>query len=215
MVKAFNGRKMKDQILKIFKHKLLQMSILIFRKYFVEKVVARIKNIFMDAALKGYRKIDIIKKRKNVLMSIKAKDGVPNFIKRIFNARIHANHTNQQDVMRQVMHRRSKGFIGKLKKLHVYKKKVLPKRKVRMETLSALPILSKSSTIVSPTENSMKVIRGRFSELSLKNRLEKKLEIDKIKKHNRENPIKEKAKSPMPERHSIHALDSGFANSFK
>ena len=51
---------------------------------------------------------------------------------------------------------------------------ILPKRRYRPENSKAIPGLAKSATLIS-NENSghVKVIRGRFSEISLRKKLEK------------------------------------------
>ena len=54
----------------------------------------------------------------------------------------------------------------------------------------------------------MKVIRGRFSDLSLKMRLEKKMESEKARKESRHKPTKQVSQSPLPQRRRILGLDS-------
>lgn len=207
MVRVFNSRKRKEQLLKLAKLGFIKLSLRIFRSYLAQRVLERIKQIFMEAALLGYLKFQNIKKRKEVLTEIKQKNGVSNFIKKIFAAKAKQMGVITEETSIKQQERKGRGFIGKLKKIHVIKKKVLGRRKQRFETVKALPSLTKSPTVFAPSPNNMKVVRGKFAEASLRMRIEKKLDIEKAKRENRENPIKEKAKSPSPRRYIIHALD--------
>lgn len=78
----------------------------------------------------------------------------------------------------ELLKRRSKGFIGKLRVQPIIKRKVVGKRKQRFETVSAIPDLVKSQTIVPSSEanSQMKIIKGKFSEHDLRIRIEKRRE---------------------------------------
>jgi hypothetical protein len=161
----------------------------------------------MEAALKGFIKYQEMLKRKRLLLEIRQKDGVSNFMKKIFSAKAKHKPSITEEHRIQPIERKGRGFIGKLKKVHVIKKKVIGRRKQKLETVKALPLLTKSPTIFAPSGNNMKVVRGKFAEMSLKMRIEHRLDTEKAKRESRENPLREKAKSPSPRRYLIHALD--------
>ena len=140
-------RKQKNEVMRCMKEYLFQLSLQIFRKYFVDKVANHMKSIFITTAIKSYKKFQAFKKRKQFIMMLKQKDGVPNFIKKVFQSRIKANHLLKDTKNKEILKRRSRGFIGKLKKLPTIKKRVLPRIKFRQETESAIPTLIKSTTI--------------------------------------------------------------------
>jgi hypothetical protein len=218
MLREHNFRKEKDLIFKIFRQRLIKMSVKIYKSYFAQNVFKRIKDIFMEAAIRGYRKFHHIQVKRKVIADLKKKDGVPNFIKRVFKARLQVAHQMEVQNEHHAKKRKPKGFIGIVKKMPVFKKKILPKRKLRVETISAIPVLSKSTTILStsPT-NKIKIIRGKFSESSLKYRLNKKSEISEAKIQSRKEWKHQKTKImilKLPQKHQILGLDPSVSAKF-
>lgn len=159
MVRAYTLKAKTGETLRLLKIKLLQLSLKIFRAYFAHKVVMKIKHMWMEAAMRGYKKAKQLKKRRQILQEFQNKGSASNFLKMVFKARIKAEQINKHVVENESFEKRKRGFIGKLKRAPVVKRKILPKKKVRHETITAVPTLMKSTTLVAPSPQNMKVMR--------------------------------------------------------
>ena len=115
--------KQKAEVLGYMKEYIVHLSLQIYRRHFVFKVSNKIKDIFMNAAMKAFKKYQSLKNKRQLIMMLRKKDGVPNFIKRIFLSRIKASKIIKERKNKEILlKRRSKGFIGKLKQFPVIKK---------------------------------------------------------------------------------------------
>jgi hypothetical protein len=204
MVNAFNHRKKKAVVMKYLNIYLTKLSLKIFRRYFAHKVVERIKDIFTNAAHRSYRKLKMVRKKLEILKEIKTKNGAGKLLQKLLGTKIKIKHKFENPNKRKV-----RGFIGIIdRKLPVFKTKILQRRKVKQEdNISTIPILTRSTTLISQSPSQMKVVRGKFNELSLKMRLEKKRENDKLKFKINKNQGEKKSMSSVSSKHLIQGID--------
>ena len=86
---------------------------------------------------------------------------------------------------------------------------MLPKLKLRQNTEVQTPVFQKSSTVQSSTPSHIKVIKGKFSESSLKSKVDKKVAIDERQKISiRET---EPNSTALPQKHLIQAFDASVS----
>jgi hypothetical protein len=192
MVKAYNLRKKKAKVMKYLKIYLIKLSLKIFRRYFALKVFKRVKKLPKNA--------------QKFLQVIKEKE-LEKLLNNILAAKIKVNHQPENPSKQKV-----RGFIGVInRRLPIFKMKHMQKRKPKQDEnmSSAIPILSRATTVVSQSLSQVKVVRGKFNELSLKMRLEFKKDQDKLKRLNKNKNRDKKSSSSLPSQHLIHGLDRG------
>lgn len=175
MSRQFNIRQQKKEVMKLIGQAIIKISLKIFRTYFTEKVYKRMVTIFMEATMRSYRKLKIINSRKARAASVNRKQSVPNLIKKVFNAREISTKQDQQNKIDILSKNNSKAFIGRIKRVQMFKKKVIHKRRRRMETFTELPILSRHPTTTSsPSNTNLKIAQERVPESSSKYKTHKK-----------------------------------------
>ena len=143
MIRASNHRRQKQQVAKILRARVTYIALKFFRTYFAQKVVNHIRKLFLDSGLKAYKKLKLAKKREELKSEIKGRQGVAKFMKQLMKVRVDTEHDQKASP------RKMRGFIGVInRKPPTIKTKIMPKRKVRQENASALPVLAKSVTVI-------------------------------------------------------------------